>query len=382
MSRSRKFSLLLVLGVVIISFFLGEIGLRFFYFWRGEYERRIYIPHRYCGFVHSKNNRFVYRYTEQNRIVVPHQTNSFGLLGEEVALRKSKDTIRILVLGDSFTEALQVPANENYCQRLEEFLNKRGAPVRYEVLNGGVSGFSPITMYQLFKKELSKLKPDLVIVQLFANDVFEDNKLRAMSLLDMEGLPVKIRPYFSPQPSRLARSNAFWEDWRDWTIEHSRWMEALYVSFFKMQKNSSFHRQMTKKAEYSDGYQFFIINPGSELFYDEAFREATWNNTQKYLLALKKEVEDSSARFMMLYIPMELQLSLDSYGEHASLYSGKLNDHLNKRLADFSRAQQIPFLDLLSLFEEHKTEGLYLSRDGHLTPRGHHVVADALLKSL
>ena len=88
---------------------------------------------------------------------------------------------------------MHVDEGKNFCEQLQFLLNKDSAPhsKKIEVINGGGGGSSPIAEYLFFKRELSKLKPDIVILQLFVNDVFEDNKTGAMTIFDANGLPVK-----------------------------------------------------------------------------------------------------------------------------------------------------------------------------------------------
>ena len=379
----KFFYLWMIILIVLMTFGLGEIGMRIYNAAFEHKDRSIFLPDPEIGYVHAAHNGFIYRYEEKGLVVAQHQTNAIGLIGPEVSLDRPSTVFRILILGDSFTEALQIPDEKNFCRQLERLLNDKGGAKHVEVLNAGVSGYSPIAEYQLFRKKLYRLKPDLVIVQLFANDVFEDNKVAAMSRLDQNGLPVEIKPYFSQRITREPKQNNFLNTIRIFAIEHSRLLEFFYVKYSRLKKNSPYHRQMTAKNEYNDGYQFFIITPQNELFVNEVFRHEAWLRTQKYLLALKKSVEESGAGFAIMYIPMEAQLPFKSFGEHTSMFtSHRLSDYLDGLLDEFSLSRHIPFLDLLTSFETHLSENLYLSRDGHLTEEGHKLIAQSLFDFL
>jgi len=133
--------------------------------------------------------------------------------------------------------------------------------------------------------------------------------------------------------------------------------------------------------QYGTGYQFFILDPEHVLSKDEAFREKAWGLTQKYLLALKKEVEAQGGQLKLFYIPLEAQLTLDHYGTHISQYVYKqMGTYFNDLLRRFTGENGIPFLDLLEVFEQNKNKGLYLNRDGHLTEEGHEITARALFR--
>src|SRR5216684_5896344 len=52
------------------------------------------------------------------------RVNRYGLRGPEISLRRPKDTLRIAVLGDSFTEAQQVPEEQTFCAVMQRELSK------------------------------------------------------------------------------------------------------------------------------------------------------------------------------------------------------------------------------------------------------------------
>ena len=295
-------------------------------------------------------------------------------------------------MGDSFTEAIQVSRDKNFCGRLQYLLNNYSGKKykKAEVLNTGVSGYSPLNYYLYFKRELARFEPDVVVVQLFANDVFEDNTSRAKSLLDENGLPLKTHRYFVQKyfdhPSVKANSlngHPLGYRLKRFLIDKSRAFEYFYVKFYNMKKASDFNQKMIRADQYGTGDQFFILNPDHVLSKNDSFREKALGYTQKCLLALKEEVESRGVEFRMVYVPMEVQLELDSYGEHVSLYIQKhMGTYFNGLLDDFSRSNDIRFLDLLGDFENNKARGLYFSRDGHLTEAGHEVASEVLFKDM
>lgn len=66
---------------------------------------------------------------------LPVHTNRLGLVDDETPYEKPPGVYRILLLGDSYTEALQVPQAETFQALLEEALNAGGGEARFEVLN-------------------------------------------------------------------------------------------------------------------------------------------------------------------------------------------------------------------------------------------------------
>ena len=172
---------------------LGEVSLRIYY---GFFEKggNIWLPDDFLGLTHAPNYRFIYTEDFSKEFAIARKTNHLGLVGEEIIFRKPKDVFRILILGDSFTEGMHVREGKNFCEQLQNLLNSNAhsATKHFEVINAGVAGYSPISEYLFFKRDLVKLSPDIVILELFPNDVFEDNKVGAMSVIGQDGLPVKM----------------------------------------------------------------------------------------------------------------------------------------------------------------------------------------------
>lgn len=385
--QKRKFIIATMALVLVACFILAEAGIRVYHM-TCDRQRFVWLPDDFLAYIHSAGNQFKHHFSEEERITVSHQTNAFGFLNGPVTVQKGADTLRVLVLGDSFTEALQVPREKNYSGLLEQRLQEHAGREfrKVEVLNAGVSGYSPLNYYLSFKRELGRFKPDLVLVQIFANDVFEDNTARAKSLSDQEGLPLKTHRYFVPEhfdhpPIRREEfdNNPIGYRTKRFLIEHSRAFEYFYVKFYNMRKASAFHQKMIREPQYGTGFQFFILDPNHVLSRDVDFRNQAWAYTQKLLLALKNEVEKQGSQFALFYMPMEVQLDLDQYGTHVSLYMREhMGRYFNEMLAQFSRENNVRFLDLLDDFERNKGQGLFLDRDGHLTESGHLVAADSL----
>ena len=91
------------------------------------------------------------------------RTNSMGLLDDE--LRVPRARVRAVLLGDSFTEALQVARRDNFGSVAERRV--RGL----EVINVGYSGRSPVEYADWLEEYGPRLAPDLVIVQINDGDL-------------------------------------------------------------------------------------------------------------------------------------------------------------------------------------------------------------------
>ena len=95
--------------------------------------------------------------------------NSLGFRDYEFSAKKN-NKFRIIVLGDSITVGHALRLEETYCKQLEELLNKGEVTKRYEVINGGVPGYTSFQGARYFKIISKKFNPDLVIVYYGTND--------------------------------------------------------------------------------------------------------------------------------------------------------------------------------------------------------------------
>jgi lysophospholipase L1-like esterase len=109
------------------------------------------------------------------------RTNSCGFRGEE--LLPAGAARRVVVYGDSLIEAEFSALEDTFAKRLERDLAGRlRKPV--EVINAGVVGYGPDQVSLRMRAEIADLRPDLVIVSLFADNDFGDlirNKIYRLS---------------------------------------------------------------------------------------------------------------------------------------------------------------------------------------------------------
>ena len=108
--------------------------------------------------------------------------NSLGMRDREHARKKAEGTKRVLVLGDSFMEALQVSFEESFPHRLESRLRETLNP-RVDVINCSVSGWGQDAQLAYLQKYGRDLKPDLILVAMtLHNDVLDNMQGRFYSM--------------------------------------------------------------------------------------------------------------------------------------------------------------------------------------------------------
>jgi len=390
--KKRAFYTALIFGVLAINLFLAEGIIRLYHLSQHR-QRMIWIPDPVLGYRLTPNHRFQYVFEEREGTYrVTHHTNSLGLLTQEIPLQKPARTKRVIILGDSFTEAMQVENEKSFSSLLEKWLNENNSdPLidRYEVINAGVSGFSPISSYLYLKNELMALDPDIIILQLFANDAHNDYEATAMSVMDEFGLPLKINRYFykdeksviDPAQAREKYHESTWPNrWHGWLIKTSRFYEYIYTKAVKTHKNAPFNKKMKNLPEFHHDNYFFVVQPTNPLFRNEVFRAKALALTQKYILAIRDLTQRHGGNFYLFYIPLHEQLLRDDETKQKLYFSHPANTFFNEYLENMSREKNIPFLDLLPAFENFPLDEIYFRQDIHLTPKGHQIVAEQLWK--
>lgn len=140
-------------------------------------------PDPVMGVVHIPNKRVVWRMEGYS----DDKFSSAGLRDVEHAIPKPADTFRIVLLGDSATEGLQVPMANTYASFLQANYKVPGKEV--EVLNFGCSSYSTGQEVLQFERQAAQYKPDLTIALYNRGDALEN--VRKPGDLNCEP-----RPYF------------------------------------------------------------------------------------------------------------------------------------------------------------------------------------------
>lgn len=184
MTQKKKFLFIFITFLIIFPgvFLVGEVGVRSA---RALYGKRgyIWLPDDYLGVSHVPNSRFIFEEDLSREFRIKRKINSLGWVGSEISVEKPENVFRIVILGDSFTEGLRTEEGKNFCEQLQSLLNQN-PPLpnkKFEVINGGVASYSPISEYLSFKRELIRLNPDWVLLQLFANDLLNIKTFRPVA---------------------------------------------------------------------------------------------------------------------------------------------------------------------------------------------------------
>jgi hypothetical protein len=132
----------------------------------------------YVSFYNEKNASYYHvwppylpRIIEKPEYKYPRPSNSLGFPDKEWQLKKNT-TLRILALGDSFTEGDGAPQDSCYPSLLSDILNTGSLHV--EIMNAGTLGSDPFFNYINYKDRLQCYKPDIILQSISSGDIVTD----------------------------------------------------------------------------------------------------------------------------------------------------------------------------------------------------------------
>jgi GDSL-like Lipase/Acylhydrolase family len=122
------------------------------------------------GYTPSRARPNEHRRLERPEFSVDVQLNALGFREPRLPSTKPPGTVRIVALGDSFTQGYGVEEHQSWPQRLEVLLNAREVQP-HEVINLGVPGANPRDYLSYLSDPGLAYQPDVVLVMVMANDV-------------------------------------------------------------------------------------------------------------------------------------------------------------------------------------------------------------------
>jgi hypothetical protein len=167
---------------ILAALVVGEIALRL----AGLAKPAFYTYDRYRGWTLRPGAEG--SFTREGDAYV--RINREGFRGPETAMVKPPNTIRIAVLGDSFTEAQQVPEDKTFSAVIGRTL--AACPAldgrKVEVLNLGVNGYGTTQELMTLRRQAWQFSPDIVVLAIFTGNDIMNNSVT----LETE----RCRPFF------------------------------------------------------------------------------------------------------------------------------------------------------------------------------------------
>lgn len=350
-------NLLLVAASIVIGFIVSEMVFRLYYHQKSlvpfvtedekciidvyskhkellksgnfDFENKQYIVHPLLGWVPKPNfvkgwqDKLVTGKGEADVYVLDTKQNSQGLSStKEYSKNKRNGTIRIAMLGDSYTQGADVAQPFSYPAILERITKNT------EVLNFGVSGYGVDQMYLRFLNETLEFDNDAVIMGIYIDDIQRS----------AHTCKYYLKPKFAARDGSLKLTNTPVPPLREFMTGYK---EPRLQSYFIKHLLNNIYNMNPKKRNYDEG--FLILEP--------------------ILKEMKQITGRKNMHFMVLAITSEAE------------------PELSEKLRAYLRKQGIDFIDSLDVFREahsgaYKNYNFYIS--GHFNNLGNALIAQKI----
>jgi hypothetical protein len=378
-TRSREWLAggVLAAGGVIFALLMLEVGVR----WLHLPPDRFWEPDAVLGarLIPGKSGWWT---QEEREFVVPIRINDHGLRDVEHSYDKPAGVRRVLILGDSFVEAMHVPLEDTFARRLQHDLDPSSE--RIEIISAGCSGYGTAGAVLFFEQRGVRYRPDLVLLAFYpGNDVGNNSSTIEETLPPLYGTDGRLEKVVGAPSSDVQRREGLL----------SRSAAYRYVRKLVLTRQPSVAEVLTevglmqpqavRKPPERDGIPVaygVYADPLSEEW------ENAWNTTEGLLARLKQAVEAAGARLAIAILTTRERIYPDSWEQILAQHP-----EMRQRTWDLGAPQRrvkrwctdhgVPCLDLETAFaraREQSVEDLHFPRDGHWTSAGHQLAAAEL----
>ena len=364
------------LGLVVFGFllslFLLEVVAQIIPLW----PDRLFQPDERFGWtlIPNTNGWFInprFPFEVRNKVAI----NSRGLNDREYSYQVTAGIFRVLLLGDSFAAALELPRDQSFHEIAERCLNKSfGIPA--EIINTGVNAYATDNELLFYLFEGYRYQPDLVLLAFHPNDVAGNHPSMAPRYFEkpyytfIEG-KLELRNFpvaHHPEPDSLEAAT-FFESIKRWFHLNSKFYNFIGV-MIKSDQLENLGNFLVRMG-LMDSFQ--TDQPGEQpqdsvfsLEYTPEWVDA-WAITKELIIRLREETRIRGSEFAVVIVTDYRQLIT---GDQADVDFARLK----RLLADFLEYETIPYLDLYPALLNYQTNSsvpLHIPNDGHWTVAGH-----------
>lgn len=367
--------LLINLAIIAGSSFFGILLIEGFMHFSGRDYALLFEPDRKLGWHIIPRARK--RWTEEGNGLV--EINNLGYRDRERQLEKPPDTFRIAVFGDSMTQAVQVNLDQTFTYLLEEKLRRRNPHV--EIMNFGVNGYSPIQELLLFKQEGPRYRPDLVILALFLdNDVSGVHP--NLTVVSQSGPPFVV---FDDETMHFDFSQA------EQSFAHYH-REPWYT----LRKYSALYRLTSDWCWRRKGVDHTLTSSGNTIpqryrLYQQPVQpewEEAWTIFERVVLEFAEEARQQQTDLVILSVPAAQVINHNAWQSILNTFLGMRSvewdlEGPERRLRTFASEHGLLLLQPYKAYQgASQGSPLFFGNVGHMTPRGHQLMANIMEDSL
>ena len=334
--------------ICLITAFLMELALRAVGFSRPVF----YEPDLLVGWSGRPGAEGVYLDEGSAEVRI----SSAGVRDRERIVVKPGDVWRVAVLGDSYTEALQVAEDRRFTSVMERLLAgcEAGGGRRVEVLNFGVSGFGTAQEYLLLKNRVLRYAPDVVVLAFLPGNDITDN-VRALDP------SMAARPYVTLNDGEQIVWDRSFKDTRSFRFKSSLiYRTALSVSDFSRFVQAAFFvrdawrdkrlleaGRREKKVRIGETVEQGLSDGGYAPPHTPEWLQA-WKVAERLIEEMSSLTAQGKARFLLVTLSGGIQVHPDAKrsAEAAAKYGVADLFYADDRLHAFAVQRKIEVLSL------------------------------------
>lgn len=278
------------------------------------------------------------RRSESGEFPFRYEHNSLGFRDTEHALVKPAGSVRIVALGDSFTYGVGADFGDTYPAQVERRLNARaGAHARVEIINLGLPRHFPALERLTLQRYGLRFAPDVVLVAVLPNDIIDTQR-------GLDAVCLTETGYFVPCAA------VDWADAAVWIYQHSAVGRVVLRAW--------------------SGHANGDAAPNDSLFRDNGPYESAWRAVERDLERMQEVARRDGAVLVVAALPQKPPWR-------------EVHAYPEARLGRWSTAHGAVFIPTLAALQAaDPSRSLYWERDGHCTPAGYAVIAEAIATAL
>ncbi|MEM7103595.1 MAG: hypothetical protein AAF502_10720 [Bacteroidota bacterium] len=326
--------------------------------------------------------------------------NKQGIRGPEIPIKDSSRN-RVLLIGDSFIQALQVPFEASIGNRLNDLL-----PDSIEVFQHGFASWSPLLELNWLLRKGIAFDPDHVVFFLFANDLYSGDKVGDSGYMPYTkfndlGLPAGFDFDLVKNETRRDPIHLFTIKMKQRPLPKMLNLKLRKLKYDIMFPSSKVDKLLQLPAEEFEGLYTeadFGNDPMLSVGWDliASCRDtAIWDKKMRKRAATTENILRRTNEFLKAKnIEFSIVLIASPWMFPDEGVSGRLAYGLKKELphntglpqwiSHFCANANTSFLNLYHRFDKYKEDNpgsqLFWDFDGHWTEEGHRVAAEAVGK--
>ena len=380
---AKVFYLLLGSAIGLLGFFLPlETAGQVYASFHPAYDVLAWQPDPVVGWKEVPNLNWTWagHHWYAREFSVPIVTNPLGFRDLPREFRKPEGTLRVVLLGDSFVEAAQVPFERTAGNLLEKNLNHKAGEggtesFRYEVLNFGVSSYSVGQCLLAWEEYASKFSPDVVFLLLVQRKL-ERTEIRyeTGAFLETKNKRLWIQPTFRFENGVLIREPA--PDYGEFVKAQEELIRAKFGGerMRERGRNIFLWQYFSQLPWYGKLYAVDPLTRIQRKFFPETKRpEEGVTEENKQALALNLKIIEELARSVR-------EKNAELVLVNAYYNSDVRGNYFLEAVNEFCDRNRLPHISLYQDLAEAREKGLKVEwkYDGHFNETGNRVFSEAM----